>query len=76
MPTHVIASNSKNHAPVSYVTLGLSKQPQRLQLSFLLASYMVSLLGPKPFGIKQESTNSDVAASELSYLLRSFILLI
>jgi len=34
---------------------------------------MVSVQQPKPLGVKQESTNYDVAASELSYPLCSII---
>jgi len=35
--------------------------------------YMVSVEHPKPLGIKQESTNNDVATSELSNPLCSII---
>ncbi len=42
-------------------------------LRFVQGSYMVSVQHPKPLGLKQESTDYDVAASELSYSLCSII---
>jgi hypothetical protein len=57
-------SNQKNYRQMSQPLL-LLMLPNNV--------YMVSVKHSKPLVIKQESTNYDVAASELSYLLCSII---
>jgi len=44
-----------------------------LHLSLHNYVYIISIQHPKPLGINQESTNYDVAASEMSYPLCSII---